>query len=365
MVVMLDVRSALHFAAAMCYLNPIHVRNPNENGRRSRDRRQLVYTTVSSPRLATLRPVSFSCEALKKKAEAEAPAKAKEKPSICTADELHYVSVPGTGWNLALWRYLPPPTAPTKNHPLLLLSGVGTNAIAYDLAPGSSFARCMSNQGFDTWILEVRGAGLSTREGDFKAIERSADIATSELVKSINKSINGVISADETPINAIASPQSETSIEVNKTEAEILNDESLLVTKLTETLLRLVERVSGFLNEGQSRIMSAKFVDEISQLFEDAQLSERFNEIRKKLSGLLEARQNSAMANQIKDLSQRIVSTIEEGQRSVSPQFVDLRERLSRTIEDFQKQLDLIVMYDWDFDNYLEEDVPAAVRWNT
>jgi hypothetical protein len=39
-----------------------------------------------------------------------------------------------------------------------------------------------------------------------------------------------------------------------------------------------------------------------------------------------------------------------------------LQERLSSTIEDFQKQLDLIVKYDWDFDNYLEEDVPAAVR---
>jgi hypothetical protein len=24
----------------------------------------------------------------------------------------------------------------------------------------------------------------------------------------------------------------------------------------------------------------------------------------------------------------------------------------------------LIVKYDWDFDNYLEEDVPAAVRWH-
>lgn len=29
--------------------------------------------------------------------------------SICTADELHYVSVPNSDWNLALWRYLPSP----------------------------------------------------------------------------------------------------------------------------------------------------------------------------------------------------------------------------------------------------------------
>ncbi|KAJ8430617.1 hypothetical protein Cgig2_021579 [Carnegiea gigantea] len=50
--------------------------------------------------------------------------------------------------------------ATVRNHPLLLLSGVGTNAIGYDLSPQISFARHMSGQGFDTWILEVRGAGL-------------------------------------------------------------------------------------------------------------------------------------------------------------------------------------------------------------
>lgn len=32
------------------------------------------------------------------------------------------------------------------------------------------------------------------------------------------------------------------------------------------------------------------------------------------------------------------------------------------TIEDFLKQIDMIVKYNWDFDHYLEEDVPAAVR---
>ncbi|MBA0601495.1 hypothetical protein Gorai_004670, partial [Gossypium raimondii] len=40
-----------------------------------------------------------------------------------------------------------------------------------------------------------------------------------------------------------------------------------------------------------------------------------------------------------------------------------MQERLSSTIEDFQKQLDLIVKYDWDFDHYLEEDVPAAMEY--
>lgn len=37
---------------------------------------------------------------------------AEDKPPICTADELHYVSVPGTEWQLALWRYVPSPEVP-------------------------------------------------------------------------------------------------------------------------------------------------------------------------------------------------------------------------------------------------------------
>lgn len=225
----------------------------------------------------------------------------------------------------------------------------------------------MSGQGFDTWILEVRGAGLSKREGEPEAIEQAANYCVtselSELVKSVDKGVtNGIFPTEKSPGSVIALPQSETFVEGNKTEAATVRDESQLATKLTETLLRLAERVSGFLNEGQLRIISAKFFDQMSKLFEDTQLSERFNEIRRKLSGLLEARQNSAIANQIRDLSQRLVNIVGEGQRSVSPQFFDVQERLYKTIEDFQKQLDLIVKYDWDFESYLEEDVPAAVR---
>jgi len=41
----------------------------------------------------------------------------------------------------------------------------------------------------------------------------------------------------------------------------------------------------------------------------------------------------------------------------ISPQ-----ETLNATIGEFQEILDLIAEYDWDFDNYLMEDVPAAVK---
>ncbi|KAL1151772.1 hypothetical protein V6Z11_A09G065000 [Gossypium hirsutum] len=118
----------------------------------------------------------------------------------------------------------------------MLLSGVGTNAIAYDLSPESSFARFMCSQGYDTWILELRGAGLSTQGMDF----------------------------------------------------------------------------------GQYKDP----LDSISQR---------------------------------KDFF--------EVERSSPVRAFDMQNSISTALKDMQKQLDLIAKYDWDFDNYLEEDVPAAMEY--
>lgn len=237
----------------------------------------------------------------------------------------------------------------------------------------SSFARYMSGQGFDTWILEVRGAGLSVRGSNLKEVEQSAyavfeqmeavaEGTTDETVRKI--AVDGVNSVEQqrTEVLDTLTNSRISSAEEKATGLAVVWDESQLVTKLTETFMRLSESLSGFLNESQSKIMSAKLFDRISKLLEDSQFSGRFNEIRVKLSSLLETRQSSGIASQIRELSERLVNTIEEGQRSVSPQLFDLQERLFSTIDDFQKQLDLIVKYDWDFDHYLEEDVPAAVR---
>ncbi|THG19842.1 hypothetical protein TEA_020938 [Camellia sinensis var. sinensis] len=320
---------------------------------------------------------------------------ATDKPSICTADELHYVSVHNSDWRLALWRYKPPPKAPPRNHPLLLLSGVGTNAIGYDLSPDSSFARYMSSQGFDTWILELRGAGLSTegvRSAEVKKpvnaisenintgiehekngaffTERSLNInsnafaetgvspstgeGTARVTKSEKSRTDGVRSAMvKKPVNAISENinpgiehekngafLTERSLNINSnafaetgvcpsagegTARVTKSDKSRLVTKLTKSLMNLSERLYGWLDEG-----------------------------------LLVAGKNSVIASQIRDLSQRLINIIEDGEQSLPSQFIDFEDRLFTTIEDFQKQLDLIVKYDWDFDHYLEEDVPAA-----
>lgn len=184
----------------------------------------------------------------------------KHKNKICTADELHYVAVSNSDWRLALWRYLPSPAAPQRNHPLLLLSGIGTNAIGYDLSPEYSFARYMSGQGFDTWILEVRGAGLSAHRVEF---------GEDSMITSANGKRTGRAS---------------------------LSKELQSKSQLMETAMQSSQRLSGFLNEDALQVF-------------------------------------------------------------------DFQERLSTSLEGFQRQLDLIVKNDWDFDHYLEEDVPAVMEY--
>ncbi|CAA6671340.1 unnamed protein product [Spirodela intermedia] len=179
----------------------------------------------------------------------------------------------------------------------------------------------MSRQGFDTWIVEVRGAGLSTRLDKTRSvITEGQQLATQAGPPQVLGTASG-------------------------SNGEILSEweESQLVTKLTDTFMLLAEKLSGYINETQLRAVSNKFFDQMSKL--------------------MEAGQNSGFSGQIRDLSERLVKIIEESQRSVSPQLFDLQDQLSATIEDFQKQLDLIVTYNWDFDNYLDEDIPSAMEY--
>eukprot|EP00238_Polyblepharides_amylifera_P005769 CAMPEP_0196590884 /NCGR_PEP_ID=MMETSP1081-20130531/67874_1 /TAXON_ID=36882 /ORGANISM="Pyramimonas amylifera, Strain CCMP720" /LENGTH=634 /DNA_ID=CAMNT_0041914107 /DNA_START=487 /DNA_END=2392 /DNA_ORIENTATION=- len=82
-------------------------------------------------------------------------------------DEIHYTSVPGTHWNIALWRYLPKsPTDPTssalpqvKRHSVVIVPGCASNARSFDLGPSVSLPRYLASQGYDTWVVEMRGVG--------------------------------------------------------------------------------------------------------------------------------------------------------------------------------------------------------------
>uniref|UniRef100_A0ACD5VJW2 Uncharacterized protein n=1 Tax=Avena sativa TaxID=4498 RepID=A0ACD5VJW2_AVESA len=285
------------------------------------------------------------------------------KPAICTADELHYAPVPGTEWRIALWRYRPPPEAPKRNHPLMLLSGVATNAMGFDLSPGASFARHMSMQGFDTWIVELRGAGLSTRGSELAAASTKSDLSPNSGVDEIlTKKVNVVPPAKDMSTNE---PQSfEVPVLTDKNMVETnMSEEPQLVTKLTNALARLSATFSGYVNDRRLRNIADSFFDRVTELHPDDSLTTSIEEVADKILGLMEFPQTSAIYDQISQLSQRLVKILGEGQQNVSPRLFGWQERLSATIEDLQKQLELIISYDWDFDHYLEEDVPAAIDY--
>ncbi|CAL0323951.1 unnamed protein product [Lupinus luteus] len=241
---------------------------------------------------------------------------------ICTADELHRVSVSNSDWKLALWRYLPSPKAPLRNHPLLLLSGVATNAIGYDLSPESSFARYMAAQGFDTWILEVRGAGLSTHGDNLEEDEECL-----KNLSRIDSAVNdGQSSASSGRVRRLKNFDDSFESEVPHMKmigsgVVTKNEELHVRTRLTDIFARMSDRVAKILGG-----------------------------------------QNSAIGSQIKDFNHRLQTTF-AGQQLFPAQILDLQERFTATLEGFQKQIEMIVKYDWDFDHYLEEDVPAAVDY--
>ncbi|XP_062195864.1 uncharacterized protein LOC133899009 [Phragmites australis] len=238
------------------------------------------------------------------------------KPPACTADELHYAPVDAAGWRLALWRYRPPRNAPVRNHPLMLLSGVGTNAIGFDLSPGASFARHMSSQGFDTWIVEVRGAGLSMREYDNSAASGSG---TFEDVS------GGIQPLEKQSTFEAASLQSFGGSSIDDDLGIIALDEPPLLTELSN------------------------FFDQISKHMEEAILKENFHEITEKISLLSDMVESSAIIGPMREESLRLLKNVQEQ--------LDSWERFVET------QMHLTSEYNWDFDHYLEEDIPAAVEY--
>lgn len=51
-----------------------------------------------------------------------------------------------------------------------------------------------------------------------------------------------------------------------------------------------------------------------------------------------------------------------EGAQQLGPLRPFNLQGVTSALEGFQEQLDMYEKYDWDFDHYLEEDLPAAVR---
>jgi hypothetical protein len=207
----------------------------------------------------------------------------------------------------------------------------------------------MASHGFDTWVLEVRGAGLSKIEN------RSSSTQASETD-------NGAVHEKERSLvndSLLSKDNTKQTDGLSETDSRVLND--------------IIEKSKSFI-ERQSRFPSSPLLDRLRNLIDYIQLSERYAEVQTRLLELLNERKNSAVAKQIIELSNRLLKLLDDGQKALTPQLsdlqdrlvntqqiTDLQDRLISTIDDFQKLMDLIVTYTWDFDDFLEVDLPAVV----
>lgn len=77
---------------------------------------------------------------------------------------LDFIDTPD-GWRLAAYRYRPL-RGRGRRYPVLLIHGMSTNRFDVDFSnPRLSLAKYLNRQGFDTWVVELRGTGKSYRRG--------------------------------------------------------------------------------------------------------------------------------------------------------------------------------------------------------
>lgn len=73
-------------------------------------------------------------------------------------DQIHFITTPDN-IQLALFRYLPKGDNPHAR-PVLFCHGLGANMHNFDLTERYSLARYMADSGYDSWILNLRGADV-------------------------------------------------------------------------------------------------------------------------------------------------------------------------------------------------------------
>jgi pimeloyl-ACP methyl ester carboxylesterase len=79
--------------------------------------------------------------------------------------DIHYVET-ADGWKLALERFSYSINGRNKDRlPVILCHGLGYNSKFWTIADKIDFARYLANQGFDVWLVSLRGSGASTKPG--------------------------------------------------------------------------------------------------------------------------------------------------------------------------------------------------------
>jgi pimeloyl-ACP methyl ester carboxylesterase len=76
------------------------------------------------------------------------------------ADEVHRVLC-SDGARVAVKRFLPDPSAPKRHHPILCVPGLGADSTNFDAPEPNGLAPYFARMGFDTFVIDLRGTGLS------------------------------------------------------------------------------------------------------------------------------------------------------------------------------------------------------------
>ncbi|KAE8692332.1 hypothetical protein F3Y22_tig00110840pilonHSYRG00095 [Hibiscus syriacus] len=109
----------------------------------------------------------------------------------------------------------------------------------------------MSGQGFDTWILEFRGAGLSEQTSNFKEI-KDADVLSDQMVAMAQSVANGASPQKQpTDVSGYLSDSEFYFLREDSIGIGTAWDEAKLVAELTEIFMRLSEGLSIFLSKGK------------------------------------------------------------------------------------------------------------------
>ncbi len=80
------------------------------------------------------------------------------RPPLVPQAETHWV-LTRDHWKVALHNY----ARGTKKHPVFLCHGMGSNRFDLDFGNEKSLAKFLHRNGYDVWVVELRGAGLSTK----------------------------------------------------------------------------------------------------------------------------------------------------------------------------------------------------------
>lgn len=89
------------------------------------------------------------------------------------------------GWTLVVHRYRGPRAPQPGLPPIVLCHGLTYNATFWDLDPAASPARYFAEQGYDVWLADLRGSGMSTKW--VWKLDQSPDLLVGEAIRRLSK----------------------------------------------------------------------------------------------------------------------------------------------------------------------------------